>query len=68
MCRKIRNDDVYYNPKTGERILDSDKKIFESNKRPFKGRWAMLGYEYIVDSRGEYIGRIFGNEFTPLGE
>jgi len=67
MCRKIRNDNLYFDPDTGEKILDVDNEIIGNYyDRAFKGIWAIDHYEYVIDSRGQYIGYMNGNIFVGV--
>ncbi len=68
MCRKIHNYKVFYNPKTGERIFDKNDEIDDFDTYPFDGLWAIKNFEYVIDSHGEYIGRMRDNTFIPIGE
>lgn len=63
MCRKIRNDNVYYNRHTGERVVITNTPL------PFNGGlWALRDWEYVIDSRGEPIGYMESGVFIPHGE
>jgi len=62
MSRKIRNNKVWYRPDTGER------GISENMEKPKDGFWAIERWEYILDSRGEFIGYMANNRFIPVGE
>jgi len=62
MSRKIRNNKVWYNPNTGER------GISKNMEKPEHCFWAIERWEYILDSRGEFIGYINYNKFIPVGE
>ena len=62
MSRKIRNNKVWYNPNTGER------GISKNMEKPIYCYWAIENWEYIIDSRGEFIGYMYHNKFIPVGE
>ena len=67
MCRKIRNDNLYFDPETGEKILDVNNEIISDYyNRPFKGIWAIDHHEYVIDSCGKYIGYMNRNIFVGV--